>query len=505
MQQRVKQQEEMVCNVSSMASEQLKRFEELQELKQRQDYQSLRDMIEKSSQEALGRQEKLKEQHRHRAKILNLKLREAEQQRQRHEELERQRQAEGRERLRCLNTIQEEMLQLYRQLEPNLRHKDLPGLDFSECSLRANQLCGLLSEMIKTTAEDGFPTEEDMSRADMLLKEMRELISFMQYKITAALEEKKRKKKEEEEGKQKMLQKKQEVKAETLALSQEKEGKQWKEGLQAKADESTMQWYQQLQHICDQCSTQGLNSSKDPQVKKMKMELQKAATIPVSQISTISGSQLREVFEKINNLLSGKPVQSGGKVISATQHPQGLEFVYFKLADKFVKMGKHPAGLGFESAQAVQAVYLKLLLSHPVVTKHLFSASRFVCMCVHAPPPDLKKLLTDYSARRKMLGYRVQDSGVEQQDNFLKRMSGMIRLYAAIIQLRWPYGNKQGFNSISRHDCVLSETNLYSKRLVKFLQVHPHGLNNGWRWLAQMLNMEPLADVTATLLFDFLE
>ena len=43
----------------------------------------------------------------------------------------------------------------------------------------------------------------------------------------------------------------------------------------------------------------------------------------------------------------------------------------------------------------------------------------------------------------RMLGYQVKDSKVEQQDNFLKRMSGMIRLYAAIIQLRWPYGNRQ--------------------------------------------------------------
>ena len=43
----------------------------------------------------------------------------------------------------------------------------------------------------------------------------------------------------------------------------------------------------------------------------------------------------------------------------------------------------------------------------------------------------------------RMLGYQVTDSKVEQQDNFLKRMSGMIRLYAAIIQLRWPYGNLQ--------------------------------------------------------------
>lgn len=44
----------------------------------------------------------------------------------------------------------------------------------------------------------------------------------------------------------------------------------------------------------------------------------------------------------------------------------------------------------------------------------------------------------------RILGYRVDDSGVEGQDSFLKRMSGMIRLYAAVIQLRWPYSSKQG-------------------------------------------------------------
>lgn len=44
----------------------------------------------------------------------------------------------------------------------------------------------------------------------------------------------------------------------------------------------------------------------------------------------------------------------------------------------------------------------------------------------------------------RMLGYQVKDSKVEEQDHFLKRMSGLIRLYAAIIQLQWPYGNKQG-------------------------------------------------------------
>ena len=42
-----------------------------------------------------------------------------------------------------------------------------------------------------------------------------------------------------------------------------------------------------------------------------------------------------------------------------------------------------------------------------------------------------------------MLGYQVKGSKVEQQDNFLKRMSGMIRFYAAVIQLQWPYGPRQ--------------------------------------------------------------
>lgn len=72
------------------------------------------------------------------------------------------------------------------------------------------------------------------------------------------------------------------------------------------------------------------------QTKKLKLELQKAASIPISQISSNSGTQLREIFDKIDKLLSGKLVTSGGKSVSTSQHPQGLEFVSYKLAEKFV-------------------------------------------------------------------------------------------------------------------------------------------------------------------------
>lgn len=72
------------------------------------------------------------------------------------------------------------------------------------------------------------------------------------------------------------------------------------------------------------------------QLKKLKLELQKAATIPVSQISSNSGSQLREIFDKIDKLLSGRAVVSGGRSVSTSHHPQGLDFVSYKLAEKFV-------------------------------------------------------------------------------------------------------------------------------------------------------------------------
>ncbi|XP_048469700.1 mRNA export factor GLE1-like isoform X2 [Rhincodon typus] len=58
-----------VQSYSNTAAELLKRFEESLELEQRQEYEKMRDMMEKGSLEAQGRQEKLKEEHRRRAKV----------------------------------------------------------------------------------------------------------------------------------------------------------------------------------------------------------------------------------------------------------------------------------------------------------------------------------------------------------------------------------------------------------------------------------------------------
>ncbi|NWI64040.1 GLE1 protein, partial [Todus mexicanus] len=144
----------------------------------------------------------------------------------------------------------------------------------------------------------------------------------------------------------------------------------------------------------------------------------------------------------------------------------------------FQRQGEEEVASHHEAAFPIAVVASGIWEIHPQVGDLLLAHLHKKCPYSVPFYPALKEG-TSMEEYQRMLGYKVKDSMVEDQDNFLKRMSGMIRLYAAIIQLRWPYGDKQG--------------------------EHPHGLNYGWRWLAQILNLEPLADVTATLLFDFLE
>ncbi|MEQ2184123.1 hypothetical protein GOODEAATRI_004738 [Goodea atripinnis] len=179
-------------------------------------------------------------------------------------------------------------------------------------------------------------------------------------------------------------------------------------------------------------------------IRQMEEEAaRKAATIPVSQISTNSGSQLREIFDKIDKLLSGRAVVSGGKSVSASQHPQGLEFVGCKLAEKFVvslsadtKQGEEEVASHHEAAFPIAVVASGIWELHPQV-------GDLILAHLHKKCPF---------------------NGVPTSTGF------WVTVWMTL-----------GSKAVS------------------------HGLNHGWRWLAQMLNMEPLADITATLLFDFLE
>ena len=92
-----------------------------------------------------------------------------------------------------------------------------------------------------------------------------------------------------------------------------------------------------------------------------------------------------------------------------------------------------------------------------------------------------------------MQGYKVIGGVLEAEDNYYKRISGIVRLYAAIIQYPVP---KEIVSSIN--DAVMLDD-------VIFLQPHPFGPEHGWEWLANVLNSDPRGGITATALLHFLE
>ena len=86
----------------------------------------------------------------------------------------------------------------------------------------------------------------------------------------------------------------------------------------------------------------------------------------------------------------------------------------------------------------------------------------------------------------RSLGYTFNDAGeVEKQDKFLSRMSGMIRLYAAIMVTSAPPPGGHAPNKTAP-------------------AAHPHGIEHAWVWLTSLVNLEPRPDITATVLYDIL-
>lgn len=77
----------------------------------------------------------------------------------------------------------------------------------------------------------------------------------------------------------------------------------------------------------------------------------------------------------------------------------------------------------------------------------------------------------------RILGYACKGGKMEDQKEFLKRMAGYTILYAAITVASPPN---------SSHP-------------------HPHGLEYAWQWLSCILKCDPRPDITATVLFNFLD
>lgn len=84
-----------------------------------------------------------------------------------------------------------------------------------------------------------------------------------------------------------------------------------------------------------------------------------------------------------------------------------------------------------------------------------------------------------YSHAFRLLGYQFTDGALEKTEQYLSRISGLQRLYSAIMTAKVRKSQAQA--------------------------PHPHGLEHAWVWLSNILMLDPLPEVFPTLILRFIE
>ncbi|XP_052717759.1 mRNA export factor GLE1-like [Crassostrea angulata] len=242
-------------------------------------------------------------------------------------------------------------------------------------------------------------------------------------------------------------------------------------------DVVAFQEYTQLQQKLKDMETAIQVLSSTSQLKKLKFDLQKAVNIPVNAISAVSGAHLRDKLQRLLVLLSGQQVEIANKRVSVNEHPAALTFCKHLIAKMVVKKGEEQVSSIFESAFPLAAVTVGILAEHPDIKDLLLAHFQLMCpytVPYHIPRQEGQSTKDVHIVR----GYKYDSDGnVEKQDKFLKRMSGIMRLYASLMVSYPPRRQSE----------------------------HPFGIENAWLWLSRVMNIQPLPDITATMVFDLLE
>lgn len=232
--------------------------------------------------------------------------------------------------------------------------------------------------------------------------------------------------------------------------------------------------YTELQNKLTEAEQSTAVLSSTPELKKLKFDIQKAVNTAINAISPVSGDHLRDKLKRLLQLLSGQTVEGAGRQFTLNQHPQAPMFCRHLIAKMIVKKGEEQVSSKHESAFAIGMVASGLWRESPSIGELLIA--HFQAQCPYLVPYYIPKQEgqsdVDYFKSR---GYKYEDGVVEKHDKFLKRMSGLMRLYFSILVSAPPRGS------------------------------HPHGIEHAWIWLTRTLNLDPEPDITTTMIYDCLQ
>ena len=234
--------------------------------------------------------------------------------------------------------------------------------------------------------------------------------------------------------------------------------------------------YEQLQAELKICEEKAATFSSNPNMKSARLRLQTAILSPVNEISDTSGPHLLEKLRIIKDALHGKPVQGNdGRTYRITDYEGALEYCKFQLARRLVEQGETEVDVKPTSAFSTAALITELWIEFPDFGR--LALAYFYRLCPYLIPYYFPWFEEDSEKVYLMSrGYKYKGEIREVQGRYIKRMSGVARLYSAIF--------------------VTTPRNPQHQ--------NPLGLKEAWRLLAALLNLKPNDDITAAVLLDFL-
>ncbi|EDS40460.1 nucleoporin GLE1 [Culex quinquefasciatus] len=228
--------------------------------------------------------------------------------------------------------------------------------------------------------------------------------------------------------------------------------------LAAFVSQESLAFYTEIKSFYEQHQAAVKTLLDDASMKTYRFSCQKAINTPVNAISAVSREHFLDKFTKLDALLSGQQVRVGDQPVSINAHPLGEPTApcCSPRSSSAKRTRPSPATNSRPSPSPPSSVSPT---SSPTTSPQLAGQSQ-----------------EDYL---KAIGYRFSSEGIlEKQDQYLKRMTGLARLYGAVIVTNLRRGESAP---------------------------HPHGLECGWKWLCNILNLAPLPDICATLITEFLQ
>ncbi|UYV68469.1 GLE1 [Cordylochernes scorpioides] len=208
--------------------------------------------------------------------------------------------------------------------------------------------------------------------------------------------------------------------------------------------------------------------------KKFKFELHKATC---QAVNSISDRVVGYCISRLRLLLMGNPVDTWtGKTISVNDHPAAVFYCKYLIAKTIVSQGEEQVVGQPQTASPIAKVLLELWFNFPDLgdLTRAFFYDRCPHLVPYFPRPQPGQSDEDYL---HAVGYHISSQGLsEKEDAFLKRMGGLATLYATVLTID-PLHQRE----------------------------HPFGLQHLWQWLQETLSLDPLPDITATVLIHILE